>query len=97
MSPLTAARSLHRKQCVPSSPSLLGIRVLVADPSPAQASALYETIEAAESIDESGLPQQAYVVPEGTLGATAPLSTAGAGTTASQAQGGQKIFDATGA
>lgn len=62
----------------------------------AQASALYETIEAAESIDESGLPQQAYVVPEGTVGATAPLSTAGQAP-AQGGQGGQKIFDATGA
>lgn len=40
---------------------------------PLQASALYETIEAAESIDESGLPDSAYVVPEGTVGASAPL------------------------
>ncbi|BGP26000.1 actin cortical patch component Lsb4 [Rhodotorula toruloides] len=70
-------------------------------PPPEAASALYETIEAAESIDESGLPQQAYVVPEGTLGGTAPLS-AGAGSSTAAAgqagqQGGQKIFDATGA
>ncbi|BGO95552.1 SH3 domain-containing protein [Rhodotorula toruloides] len=65
-------------------------------PPPEAASALYETIEAAESIDESGLPQQAYVVPEGTVGATAPLSTAGQAP-AQGGQGGQKIFDATGA
>lgn len=42
-----------------------------------QASALYETIEAAEGIDESGLPDQAYVVPTGQIGEQQPLSTAG--------------------
>ncbi|GAA6054715.1 hypothetical protein JCM3770_000045 [Rhodotorula araucariae] len=65
-------------------------------PPPEAASALYETIEAAESIDEAGLPDQAYVVPEGTLGGTAPLSaaTGAAGAPTSQ---GQKLFDATGA
>jgi hypothetical protein len=72
----------------------------------AQASALYETIEAAESIDESGLPDQAYVVPEGTLGGTAPLnpttgSAASVPPPATTTTGGnpqsQQIFDATGA
>lgn len=69
-----------------------------------QASALYETIEAAESIDESGLPDQAYVVPEGTLGGTAPLnpttrsaaSVSPPATTRGKPQS-QQIFDATGA
>ncbi|GAA5879234.1 hypothetical protein JCM3774_003529 [Rhodotorula dairenensis] len=80
--------------------NLLGGKV----PPPEAASALYETIEAAESIDESGLPDQAYVVPEGTVGATAPLSpTAGDDvplpTTATTGAGAksQHIFDATGA
>lgn len=80
--------------------SLLGGKV----PPPEAASALYETIEAAESIDESGLPDQAYVVPEGTLGGTAPLNpTTGSAasvsppaTTRGKPQS-QQIFDATGA
>ncbi|GAA5852474.1 hypothetical protein JCM9279_003461 [Rhodotorula babjevae] len=65
-------------------------------PPPEAASALYETIEAAESVDEAGLPDQAFVVPEGTLGGTAPLNatTGSAGAPTSQ---GQKLFDATGA
>ncbi|CEQ41595.1 SPOSA6832_03331, partial [Sporobolomyces salmonicolor] len=64
-----------------------------------RASALYETIEAAESIDESGLPDHAYVVPDGTLGGAAPLnpSTGAASTSAAEAQTGEKLFDATGA
>ncbi|GAA5969592.1 hypothetical protein JCM8115_003084 [Rhodotorula mucilaginosa] len=82
--------------------SLLGGKV----PPPEAASALYETIEAAESIDESGLPDQAYVVPEGTLGGTAPLnpttgSAASVPPPATTTTGGnpqsQQIFDATGA
>ncbi|ORY69446.1 hypothetical protein BCR35DRAFT_308034 [Leucosporidium creatinivorum] len=60
-------------------------------PPPEAASALYETIEAAEGIDESGLPDQAYVVPDGTLGEQAPLSTSA--TAASPAKG-DKLFDA---
>lgn len=40
---------------------------------PLQASALYEAIEAAEGVNESGLPDQAYTVPEGTLGQQQPL------------------------
>ncbi|GAA5985866.1 hypothetical protein JCM11641_005326 [Rhodosporidiobolus odoratus] len=63
-------------------------------PPPEAASALYETIEAAESIDESGLPDAAYTVPDGTLGGANPL--AGSSSAAPQSQG-QKIFDATGA
>ncbi|GAA5929141.1 hypothetical protein JCM1841_005148 [Sporobolomyces salmonicolor] len=68
-------------------------------PPPEAASALYETIEAAESIDESGLPDHAYVVPDGTLGGAAPLnpSTGAASTSAAGAQTGEKLFDATGA
>ncbi|KAK4698491.1 SH3 domain-containing YSC84-like protein 1, partial [Phenoliferia sp. Uapishka_3] len=49
-------------------------------PPPEAASALYEAIEAAEGVDESGLPDQAYTVPEG--GFVDP------------SHGGQKIFDA---
>ncbi|GAA5990239.1 hypothetical protein JCM10908_005889 [Rhodotorula pacifica] len=85
--------------------NLLGGKV----PPPEAASALYETIEAAESIDETGLPDQAYVVPEGTIGSTAPLgggagtaatgtsSTVGAGTGTGTQGHSQQIFDATGA
>ncbi|KAI5478850.1 actin cortical patch component Lsb4, partial [Pseudohyphozyma bogoriensis] len=47
-------------------------------PPPEAASALYETIEAAETVDESGLPQQAYTVPEGSLGGKEGLFDAGA-------------------
>lgn len=65
-------------------------------PPPEAASALYETIEAAESIDESGLPEAAYTVPDGQLGGQAPLdpttgrpSAAGGGI-----QQGESLFDA---
>ncbi|POY73418.1 hypothetical protein BMF94_3756 [Rhodotorula taiwanensis] len=51
------------------------------------ASALYETIEAAESIDESGLPDSAYVVPEGTVGGSAPLHKSTSATSATSATG----------
>lgn len=44
-------------------------------PPPEAASALYETIEAAETVDESGLPDAAYVVPDGAVGTQVPLST----------------------
>lgn len=37
-------------------------------PPPEAASNLYEILELAETIDESGLPDQAYTVPEGSLG-----------------------------
>ncbi|KAK4050249.1 hypothetical protein OIV83_003570 [Microbotryomycetes sp. JL201] len=57
-------------------------------PPPEAASSLYECLEAAEQVDESGLPDQAYVVPDGTLGQTAPLR---GDTTAAS---GGKIFDA---
>ena len=61
-----------------------------------QASALYETIEAAESVDESGLPDQAYTVPDNTLGAQAPLgATAGAGAGAGAGSKADTVFDAT--
>ncbi|KAM0751987.1 DUF500-domain-containing protein [Meredithblackwellia eburnea MCA 4105] len=60
-------------------------------PPPEAASALYETIEAAEAVDESGLPSQAYVVPEG--GVVDP-SLGPAAATSGQSQ---KIFDASGA
>ncbi|GAA6007154.1 uncharacterized protein JCM10292_004138 [Rhodotorula paludigena] len=71
---------------------LLGGKV----PPPEAASALYETIEAAESIDESGLPDQAYVVPDGSLGGTAPLD-AQTGAAGRPTNRGEKLFDATGA
>lgn len=86
-------------QAIPTL-DLLGGKV----PPPEVASALYETIEAAEGIDESGLPEQAYVVPDGTLGQQAPLSTsassvapaAGAATPASvrATEAGKPVFDA---
>ncbi|GAA5878054.1 hypothetical protein JCM8547_005607 [Rhodosporidiobolus lusitaniae] len=66
-------------------------------PPPEAASALYETIEAAESVDESGLPQDAaYTVPEGTLGGHESLNVSqgvGQGLGAKQGQG-QELFDA---
>ncbi|GAA5912413.1 hypothetical protein JCM8208_005162 [Rhodotorula glutinis] len=65
-------------------------------PPPEAASALYECIEAAESVDEAGLPDQAYQVPEGTLGGTAPLDPTTGSARAPTSQG-QKLFDATGA
>ena len=46
-------------QAIPAMDLLLG-KV----PAPEAASAMYEVIEAAEQVDESGLPQQAYVPPE---------------------------------
>ncbi|GAA6044321.1 hypothetical protein JCM8097_004474 [Rhodosporidiobolus ruineniae] len=61
-------------------------------PPPEAASALYETIEAAESVDESGLPDQGFIVPEGTVGGAEPLQ--GSGAKASQ---GERLFDASGA
>ncbi|GAA5844205.1 hypothetical protein JCM3766R1_000967 [Sporobolomyces carnicolor] len=68
-------------------------------PPPEAASALYETIEAAESIDETGLPEAAYTVPDGQLGGTRPLDPTtgkpvpgGAG-----GQPGESLFDATAA
>ncbi|KAM0786304.1 hypothetical protein ACM66B_001782 [Microbotryomycetes sp. NB124-2] len=60
-------------------------------PPPEAASSLYECLEAAEQVDESGLPDQAYVVPDGTLGQTEPLGATGANTGAP----GARIFDAT--
>lgn len=48
-------------------------------PPPEAASALYEAIEAAEGIDESGLPDQAYVVEEGSLGGQVPIGSSAAG------------------
>lgn len=59
-------------------------------PAPEAASALYEVVEAAEAIDETGVPQQAYVPASSTQGAydlgsgsggNAPPSTAAAATT----------------
>lgn len=58
-------------------------------PPPEAASALYETIEAAEGIDESGLPDQAYTVPDGALGGQNPLGSSPGGGTRNE-----KLFDA---
>ncbi|GAA5833110.1 hypothetical protein JCM11251_006519 [Rhodosporidiobolus azoricus] len=59
-------------------------------PPPEAASSLYETIESAESVDESGLPNAAYTVPTGSLGGADPLS----GSTAAQRKEGERLFDA---
>jgi len=59
-----------------------------------QASALYETIESAESIDESGLPESAYTVPEGQLGGTAPLDPTTGRPTQTGGKEGERLFDA---
>ncbi|KDE06359.1 hypothetical protein MVLG_03267 [Microbotryum lychnidis-dioicae p1A1 Lamole] len=53
-----------------SAVDLLGGKI----PPPEAASAMYEAIEAAEGVDETGLPDQAYVVPEGTVAETTPLA-----------------------
>ncbi|GAA5850536.1 hypothetical protein JCM5353_009027 [Sporobolomyces roseus] len=63
-------------------------------PPPEAASALYETIESAESIDESGLPESAYTVPEGQLGGTAPLDPTTGRPTQTGGKEGERLFDA---
>lgn len=84
------------RSCASSSLWASYILSLTSASSRSQASALYETIEAAESVDEAGLPDQAFVVPEGTLGGTAPLNPT-TGTAGAPTSQGQKLFDATGA
>lgn len=81
----SAAKSLLPKQYVLSlrSPPPLLLQSILNPCSSTQASALYEAIEAAEGVDESGLPHQAYTVPEG---ATVDPSVGGGQ--------GQKLFDA---
>lgn len=63
-------------------------------PPPEAASALYETIEAAESIDESGLPDAAYTVPDGQLGGETPLDPTTGRPTATGGKQGESLFDA---
>ncbi|KAK4049889.1 hypothetical protein OIO90_005278 [Microbotryomycetes sp. JL221] len=63
-------------------------------PPPEAASSLYECLEAAEQVDESGLPDQAYVVADGTLGETAPLGTSTTTTTGGGTTPGSRLFDA---
>lgn len=61
-------------------------------PAPEAASAMYEVVEAAEMVDESGLPQEAYVPGQP---ASAPVAGYDVGSTQSQGQPPNKpIFDA---
>ncbi|GAA6023907.1 hypothetical protein JCM10207_009270 [Rhodosporidiobolus poonsookiae] len=60
-------------------------------PPPEAASALYEILEAAESVDESGLPDSAYTVPEGSLGGADPLKGS---SQAPAKREGERLFDA---
>lgn len=71
-------------QAIPAA-DLLGGNV----PAPEAASALYEVVEAAEAVDESGLPEQAFVpsAPAAAEGAAAP-SSGGAATGAYDLGGG---------
>ncbi len=58
-------------------------------PAPEAASAMYEVVEAAELIDESGIPQQSYV-PEGVPGQSQGQSNTGAGVSGYDLGGGEK-------